>query len=205
MESFTSTVIPPLVGDTTTWLTSPPATEGLVVIADPEYETPVTMKLKMVPPWVKTAPPVERAPVRSALRKVSVTVEPEIPTSMEEVGTGGVVAVDAGTVVVVVGGAGAVDLGLGAWRIAVVDVVWCAADPAPDEHPALIPARAAKAIAVQRGLGRRRPSSGDERRPAAPVGTPAAPLPLAVALTMPSVSSPRRHGGQYPVTNSNVL
>jgi hypothetical protein len=107
-------VIPPFVGDTTTWLTSPPATEGLVVVADPEYETPVTMKVKMVPPWVKTAPSVERAPVRSALRNVSVTVGPEIPTSTEEVCTGGVVDVDAGTVVVVVGGAAAVDFGLGA-------------------------------------------------------------------------------------------
>jgi hypothetical protein len=198
-------VIPAFVGDTTTWLTSPPATDGLVVVADPEYDTPVTMKLKMLPPWVKTAPPVERAPVTSAPRKVSVTVEPEIPTPMEEVGTGGVVDVAAGAVAVVVVGAGAVDFGLGAWRIAVVDVVWCAAGSVPDEHPALMPARAAKVIAVHRGLGRHRSSSGDDRRPAAPVGTPAAPVSLTVALTMPSVSSPRRHGGQYPVTNSNVL
>ncbi len=198
-------MIPPFVGDTTTRLTSPPATEGLVVVADPEYEKPVTMKVKMVPPWVKTAPAVERALVRSALRKVSVTVGPEIPTSMEEVCTGGVVDVDAGTVVVVVGGAGAVGFGLGGWRVAVVDVVLCAVDSVPDEHPALMPARAAKAIAVQRGLGWHRPSSGDERRPAAPVGTLATPVPVAVALTMPSVSSPRRHGGQYPATNSNVL
>jgi hypothetical protein len=147
----TRTDTPLAAAEATTWLIRPDVLVEVTVTGDPEYETPSTRKLKMVPPALNPGAAVCREPLRSELANWTTAEEPVIWTWIEDVWSDWAGAVV--DVVVVAGGTEVVEA---------LDL--CRAGGAcelggVDEHPA---ATAASSIIPLQLAGERR-RSGDRR------------------------------------------